>query len=74
MKLVERYKRTSYGTMDLELTIIDPKVYTTPWVIHSKQELRPGTEISEYYCVPSDSEQYNRELTSGQHGDTASKN
>jgi hypothetical protein len=74
MKLVERYKRTAYDTMELELTIIDPKVYTTPWVIHSKQELRPGTEISEYYCVPSDSEQYNRELTEGKHDDSASKN
>ncbi len=70
MKVVERWKRTSYGTLDVELTIIDPKVYTAPWVTKGAETLRPGTELSEYWCVPSDSEQYNRELTSGQHDDS----
>jgi hypothetical protein len=60
--------------MEIELTIIDPKVYTAPWVIHAKQELRPGAELSEYYCVPSDAEQYNRELTSGKHEDSVREN
>ena len=63
MRLVERWKRVDYGTLEVELTIIDPKVYTKPWVTKGKTELRPGAELSEYYCVPSDSEQYNRELT-----------
>ena len=63
MRVVERWKRTAYGTLEVELTITDPKVYTAPWVTTSKETLRPGAELSEYYCVPSDSEQYNRELT-----------
>ena len=71
MRLVERWKRTAYDTLDVELTIIDPKVYTAPWTTRGKNELRPGTELSEYWCVPTDSEQYNRELTSGQHDDSA---
>jgi hypothetical protein len=63
MKIVERWKRPNYGTLELEMTIIDPKVYTKPWVSKGTTDLRPGTELSEYYCVPSDSEQYNKELT-----------
>ena len=30
MKVVERYKRVDYGTLEEELTIIDPKTYTQP--------------------------------------------
>jgi hypothetical protein len=69
MRIVERWKRTSYETLEVELTIIDPKVFTAPWTTRGKNQLRPGAEMSEYYCVPSDSEQYNRELTGGKHED-----
>jgi hypothetical protein len=72
MRLVERYKRTAYDKLEVELTIIDPKVYLKPWVTLAKNDLRPGTELSEYYCVPTDSEQYNRELTSGKHDEISS--
>jgi hypothetical protein len=67
MKVVERWHRTSYENLDVELTIIDPKVYTKPFVTKGRETLRPGAELSEYYCVPSDSEQYNDELTAGKH-------
>ena len=73
MRLVEHWKRTSYGTLEGELTIIDPKVYTAPWVTKGTETLRPGAELSEYYCVPTDSEQYNRELTTGRFVETPSQ-
>jgi hypothetical protein len=63
MRIVERWKRPNYGTLQVELTITDPKVYTKPWITNGKVDLSPGAELSEYYCVPSDSEQYNKELT-----------
>src|SRR6516225_9716682 len=56
MRLEERYKRTNYTTVDVTVTIIDPKAYTKPWVTHGTIKLRPGTEISEYFCVPSESQ------------------
>lgn len=59
MKIEERYKRTSYTTLDVTVTIIDPKAYTKPWVTHGAIKLRPGTEISEYFCVPSESQEFN---------------
>ena len=73
MKVVERWHRTSYENLEAELTVIDPKVYAQPFVTKGKETLRPGAELSEYWCVPSDSDQYNKELTSGKHDDSASK-
>jgi len=63
MTVTERWTRPNYGTLNDEMTINDPKVFTKPWVSKGTTDLRPGTELSEYYCVPSDSEQYNQELT-----------
>ena len=63
MTVTERWTRPNYGTLQVEMTINDPKVFTKPWVTKGTTDLRPGTELSEYYCVPSDSEQYNTELT-----------
>ena len=63
MTIVERWTRVNYGTLNLEMTITDPKVFTKPWVSKGTTDLRPGTELGESYCVPSDSEQYNHELT-----------
>ena len=69
MRVVERWKRTSYETLEVELTVVDPKVYAAPWTTRGKNVLRPAAEIWEYHCVPTDSEQYNRELTAGQQDD-----
>jgi hypothetical protein len=63
MKIVERYRRINYGTMEAELTIIDPKVYTKPWVTPKGQiKLNPGTELWETFCAPSDYQQFNEKV------------
>jgi len=62
MRMIERYKRASYVSLDVTVTIEDPKTYTQPWVTSGKIGLRPGTEISEYFCVPSESQDFNNRL------------
>ena len=63
MKIVERWKRTSYGILEAQLTVIDPKVYQRPWVTDIvKHTLLPDTEIWEYFCVPTDSNYYNQKV------------
>jgi hypothetical protein len=62
MRTVERYHRTSYGTLEAEMTIIDPDVFTQPWTTKGKIELRPNAELWEYFCVPSESDEYNKRL------------
>lgn len=59
MRVVERYKRTSFGTMDAELTVIDPEYYKKPWTTKGVIQLSPGTELGEYMCVPSENEAFN---------------
>ena len=55
MRTVERYRRTAVDTLEMELTIYDSKVYTAPWTSSTgTATLYPGSEIGEYYCVPSD--------------------
>ena len=59
MRIVERYRRTSYETLEITLTIIDPIVYIEPWTTRGLSYLRPGTELDEYHCVPSENAVYN---------------
>ena len=49
-RITERYRRTSYGFMDLEVTVDDPKAYTRPWTVTIKQRLMPDDELIEFVC------------------------
>jgi len=62
MRTLERYRRTSYGTLEAEMTITDPEVFTQPWTTKDTIELRPNAELWEYFCVPSESDEYNKRL------------
>jgi len=62
MTTLERYHRTSYGSLEAEMTVNDPKVFTKPWTTKGKIELRPNAELWEYFCVPSESDEYNKRL------------
>jgi len=60
MHLTERYHRTDFGHMDMQLTIDDPKAYTKPWNSVRTWYLRPDWEIMEYSC-----EENNKDLKEG---------
>jgi len=63
LKVVERWRRVDYGTIEAQVTIIDPKTYTQPWVTPAaKIPLVPGTELGEYMCVPSDFSDFNNRV------------
>jgi hypothetical protein len=50
LHLVERYKRTDYGRLEVELTIEDPKVFDAPWKHSIALDLVPQEELIEYVC------------------------
>jgi hypothetical protein len=57
MRVTERYARTSQNTMQLTVTIDDPKAYTKPWTPRNNLNLRllpPDTDLME--MIPSASE------------------
>jgi hypothetical protein len=57
--LIERYRRLNHDTLELQITIDDPKAYTKPWVSPPKlHKLEPGWEIAEWFCVVDEDNTY----------------
>ena len=54
LRVEERYRRVAYHHSEAILTIIDPEIYTEPWVTTGDIFLNPWGEIGEFMCVPSD--------------------
>jgi len=57
LRVEERYHRVNYGTLELTVTIDDPKVYTKPWVPRNRLPMRllpPDIDLME--MIPSASE------------------
>jgi hypothetical protein len=49
-KMTERFLRVNYGTLEMELTVDDPKAYTKPWTVKVTQRLMPDDELIEFVC------------------------
>jgi len=49
--VTERFHRVSYGRMDVDITINDPKAYTRPWTVRTQQTLMPDQDIIEFICL-----------------------
>jgi hypothetical protein len=57
--LTERYRRLNHDTLELQVTIDDPKSYTKPWVSPPKlHKLEPGWEIAEWFCAAEEDKAY----------------
>jgi hypothetical protein len=50
LHLTERFRRPSFGRLDYEITIEDPKAYTKPWTASVRFEFLADTEIMEWVC------------------------
>ena len=50
LHLTERFRRTDFGHIELEITIDDPKAYLKPWTARGVLNLRPDTELLEAFC------------------------
>lgn len=50
-KLTERFRRLNYGTLEIEITVDDPKTFTRPWTYKLSQRLMPDAELIEFVCL-----------------------
>jgi len=50
-KLTERFRRTSYGRMEIDITVDDPKAYTRPWTVRVNQRIMPDQDLIEFVCL-----------------------
>jgi len=49
-KMTERFTRVSYGRMNIDITVDDPKAFTKPWTVRHVQEIMPDADIIEFIC------------------------
>jgi hypothetical protein len=52
--LTERMRRPNYGTLELEITINDPKTYTRPWTVKMVQKIELDTELIDEICLENE--------------------
>ena len=65
LRVTERFRRKTFGSMDVEITIDDPKTYTRPWNVTIPLAFQPDTEMLEYIC-PENEKDYDRLQGKGQ--------
>lgn len=54
LHIVERFRRVSFGHMDVQVTLEDPKMYTKPVTVTYNQTLVPDTEMLDYVCTENE--------------------
>jgi len=65
-RITERYRRPAFDTLELQMTITDPDLYTKPWTsdvkVHRLQVEKAMDERLETFCVPSEEEDFNKAI------------
>lgn len=64
--MVERFTRLNFGTLQIDVTIEDPKAYTEPFTVRVMQQIMPDTELFESVCEDRDAVHYVGDLESKQ--------
>jgi hypothetical protein len=70
VRVNETFRRVDHDTLVWSETIDDPKIYTQPWeTMRLPMRLHdPRTDLMEYYCSPSEQENYNKVFGSAPKG------
>ena len=50
LKMTERFRRPTFGTMQIDVTIDDPKAYTRPFTVRVNHRLLVDQEMIEFVC------------------------
>lgn len=49
--VTERFRRPSFGRMQIDITVDDPKAYTEPWTVRMNQSFIADQELIEFVCL-----------------------
>jgi hypothetical protein len=52
--MTERIRRPNYGTLEVEITVDDPKVYTRPWTVSMNQGIKLDTDLIDEFCLENE--------------------
>lgn len=50
-RLTERFRRPSYGRMEIDITIADTKAYEAPFTVRWNQRIAEDTNLIESVCL-----------------------
>jgi hypothetical protein len=50
-RLTERFRRPTYGRLEIDVTVDDPKAYTRPWTVRVNERIMPDQELLEFVCL-----------------------
>ena len=53
-RVTERFRRPNYGTLEIEITVDDPRAYTAPWTVQLNQPIVLDSELLDYYCLENE--------------------
>jgi hypothetical protein len=53
-RVTERFRRVNYGTLEIDVTVDDPKAYTRPWTVTLEQNIVLDTELIEEICLENE--------------------
>ena len=59
-RFTERLRRPTYGKLEIDITVDDPKAYTKPFTIRVNQQISPDDEIIEFICA--ENQQFRRRV------------
>src|SRR5688572_20238754 len=60
LHVIERFRRKSFGQMEIQITIDDPKAYTRPWTVTQEFRLLTNTELMEFICLENEKDVRNK--------------
>jgi len=52
--MTERITRPNYGTLNIVITVDDPKAYTKPWTVDMNMKIMIDTQMIEEFCLENE--------------------
>ena len=52
--IVERFRRPNFGSLEIDVTIDDPRAYTEPFTVRVNQSVMVDTALIEFICVENE--------------------
>ena len=59
-KFTERFRRPTFGRLEIDVTVDDPKSYTKPFTVRINQQILADTELIEFIC--NENQQFRRRI------------
>jgi hypothetical protein len=59
-RFTERFRRPTFGRLEIDVTVDDPKSYTKPFTVRINQQILADTELIEFIC--NENQQFRRRI------------